>query len=290
MGFTDFAKYSAKFWANPVDNFKEMINTEYVKTRFTEGFERDVIDGLNKRGGMFVKGLQYGMIFGKLGDIAPIIMGGWMAKQRSYDMAKAEGLSDQEAEEKSTVDFEMISDRAQQAGDLKDLSSFQGGGSLFKLFTMYKTSPRQYYANVYESALDAKAGKKGAKAEFARRLFIGQVVLPLTFQFVSDTLRAPFDDDDAYEIEDYYRAMLMGPLNGLFIAGDFAELITSGITDAGVWAEKVPVLDGATKAAYGMKKFWDGDFLEGVDDIARGIGKTAPSPLTFYDIIRKQID
>ena len=73
---------------------------------------------------------------------------------------------------RATIDFEMITDRAQQAGDLKDLSSFQGGGSIFKLFTMYKTSPRQYYANLYESMLDAKAGKKGAASEFGRRLLV----------------------------------------------------------------------------------------------------------------------
>ena len=291
MGFKDFGKYSLEFMKNPIDNIKSMMATDYVKTRFGEGYERDVIDGLNKQGGAILKGLQYGMMFGKVGDIIPVMIGGWMAKKRSYDNAIKAGMSESQAESKSLIDFEMTTDRAQQAGDLKDLSSFQGGGSLFKLFTMYKTSPRQYYANVYESFLDSKAGKKGASKEFARRALIGQIVLPLTFQFASDLLKSPFNgDDEDYDGANYLRAMLMGPLNGLFIAGDFAELAFSGISGADIWAEKVPILDGATKAAYGIHDLWDGDFLEGVDNIARGIGKTTPNVLTYYEVLRKQSD
>ena len=290
MSFKDFGKYSKMFWSDPVKHFKEMAQTDYVRTRFKEGYERDVIDGLKKEGSAIMKALKAGMIFTKSGDIVPVMIGGWMMKKRSFDMAKAKNMSDADAEAKSIIDFEMSSDRAQQAGNLKDLSSFQAGASLFKLFTMYKTSQRQYYANVYESLLDFKAGKKGAGKEFARRFFIGQFVLPLTFQFVSDTLKAPFeDDDDRYDGEDYLRAMLMGPLNGLFIAGNFAELITSGVTNAAVWAEKIPIMDGATKAAYGMKALWKGKFAEGVDDVARGIGKTIPGVFSFYDIFRKHV-
>lgn len=290
MSFKDFGKYAAKFMANPVENIKEMASTDYVKTRFKEGYERDVIDGLRQEGGIFTKGLQAGMLFGKAGDIVPVMIGGWMARQRSYDNAIADKMSEADAKEKATIDFEMITDRAQQAGDLKDLSTFQGGGSMFKLFTMYKTSPRQYYANVYESMLDAKAGKKGATKEFGRRLMIGQIILPLSFQFVSDVLRAPSsDDDEKFEPENYVRAMLMGPLNGLFIAGDFGELLFSGLAGAKVWDEKLTIMDGMTKAMKANTHIRAGEWIEGIDEIARGIGKTIPGPFTFYDILRKEL-
>ena len=289
MSFKDFGKYAAKFMAHPVKNFKEMAATDYVKTRFKEGYERDVIDGLRKEGGIVMKGLQAGMLFGKAGDIVPVMIGGWMARQRSLDNAIADGMSEAEAQKKATIDFEMITDRAQQAGDMKDFSSFQGGGSIFKLFTMYKTSPRQYYANVYESLLDAKAGKKGAASEFGRRLLIGQVILPLTFQFVSDILRNFVDDDEEFEPENYLRAVLMGPLNGLFIAGDFAELGFSALAGAKVWDEKIPIMDGFTRAMKAHTHIRNGEWGEGLDDVARGLGKTLPSALTFYDIIRKEL-
>ena len=289
MSFKDFAKYQFKFLKNPIANLKEMLREEYVQTRFKEGYERDVIDGLKNEKGLIVKGLQFGMLTGKIGDIIPVIAGGWMAKQRSYDMSIKEGLSEQEAKAKAKIDFEMITDRAQQAGDLKDLSSLQGGGSLFKMFTMYKTSPRQYYSNLYESFLDAKAGKKGSKKEFGRRLAIGQVILPLLFQFASDALRSFVDDDEDFEAENYLRAVLMGPLNGLFIAGDFAELGFSSIAGTRIWDEKIPILDGLTKAVRGLADIKNGEFIEGVDEVAVGIGKTMPSAPTYYHVIRREL-
>lgn len=290
MPFADFAKYAARFAENPVKHWREMVETEYVQTRFQEGYERDVIDGLRKEGGWVTKGVQAGMLFGKAGDIVPVIIGGWISKQRSYERAIESGMSEPDALAKSILDFEMSTDRAQQAGDLKDLSTFQAGGSIAKLFTMYKTSQRQYYANVAESLLDAAAGKKGAGVEATRRLIIGQLILPITFQFVSDLLRAPFNDDDDEDFDgaDYVRAMLLGPLNGLFVAGDMADLILSGVTDTAVWAKTFPILDGGTKMAYGLRKLWNDEWADGVDDIARGIGKTIPNPLTFYDIIRRE--
>lgn len=288
MPVADFGKYSAKFFASPVENAKEMMAEPYVRTRFKEGYDRDVIDGLRKEGGAIMKGLQLGMLTGKTGDIIPVIVGGWMAKHRSYDMAIADGMSEADAQAKAALDFEMVVDRSQQAGDLKDLSSFQAGGSLFKLFTMYDTSPRQYYANVYESFLDFKAGKKGAKAEFFRRFTIGQIILPITFQFASDMLRN-FVDDEELDPANYLRAVLLGSLNGLFIAGDFLELLSYGAADTKLWEKKITVADGATKAARGIKSFWDGDFAEGVDEVAIGIGRTTPSALTFYSIFRKEL-
>lgn len=289
MSFKDFAKYQFKFFKNPIANWNEMLREEYVQTRFREGYDRDVIDGLKNEKGLIVKGLQYGMIFGKAGDIAPVIVGGWMAKQRSYDMSIKKGLSEQEARAKAKIDFEMVTDRAQQAGDLKDLSSLQGGGSLFKMFTMYRTSLRQYYSNLYESLLDAKAGKKGSKKEFGRRLAIGQVILPLTFQFASDALKSFVDDDEDFEAENYLRAVLMGPLNGIFIAGDFAELAFSSIAGTRIWDEKIPILDGLTKAVRGLADIKNGEFIEGVDEVAVGIGKTMPSAPTYYTVIRREL-
>lgn len=306
MSFKDFGKYFGLFAKDFKKNIGEMLNTPYVQTRFKSGYERDVIDGLRREGGSrFMKALQVGMLSGKAGDIVPVIIGGWMARQRSYDNAKKSGLSDADARKKSDLDFEMITDRAQQAGDMKDLSSFQGGGSMFKLFTMYKTSPRQYYANVSESFLDMRAGKEGSKKDFARRFFIAQVMLPLTFQLVSDITKAPFRDDDEETIsgEDYLRAMLLGPLNGIFIMGDALDMIASGIADTTIWAKKITILDGVQEVAQGFGKLnarglissfmsgedWDGDITGAADKIARGMGRITPGAMTFYDIIRDEI-
>ncbi len=283
MGFVNFAKYGARWMKNPVKNMMEMWNTDYVQNRFKKGYERDVIDGLRTKAGAnkFKKALQVGMLSGKLGDIVPVMMGGWIAREHAYDQAKRDGMTDADAKRKAEVVSEMVSDRSQQAGGLKDLSTFQGDGSVFKLFTMYKTSPRQYYANVYESGLDMLAGKKGSKTQFARRFAISHMLLPLTFQFVSDITRMGLrpDDEDAFSGENYLRAMLLGPLNGLFIAGDALDIAISAISGAKVWAKEIPILGGVMEAARG------GDLEDAADNIIRGIGKLTPGAFTFYDII-----
>lgn len=293
MGIKNFAKYSAKFMANPIGNMKFIWNLPYTQARFKEGYERDVIAGLKEEGGIVTKMLQFGMLTGKSGDIVPVMAGGWMAYQNAYDQHLKENPSDKAgAARAAELTFEMSTDRAQQAGDTKDLSSFQGGGSIARLFTMFKTSPRQYYANVYESLLDAMAGKQGAKTEFARRLFIGQIVLPVVFQFISDLLRSPFndDDDEDYSPEAYLRAMLLGPLNGLFIIGDGLTMVASGLAGDKVWPVKNPVLSGFEKLAWAGNDIREGEWLEAADTILRGLGESWPSPLTFYDIFRKQYD
>jgi len=283
MGIGNFAKYSARFMKHPVKNMLDMWNTDYVQTRFKKGYERDVIDGLRSKAGAnkFKKALQVGMLSGKLGDIAPVMIGGWIAREHAYDQAKRDGMTDADAKRKAEIVSEMVSDRSQQAGGLKDLSSFQGDGSVFKLFTMYKTSPRQYYANVYESGLDMLAGKKKGKTQFARRAFIAHMLLPLAFQFVSDVTRMGLrpDDEDAFSGENYLRAMLLGPLNGLFIAGDAIDIMISAISGAKVWAKEIPILGGVMELSRG------GDFEKAADNIIRGIGKLTPGAFTFYDII-----
>ena len=314
MSFKDFGKYFGLFLKDWKKNIKFMLDTPYVQNRLKSGYERDVIDGLRRDGGSkFMKALQVGMLSGKAGEIVPVIIGGWMARQRSYDNSKKAGMSEANALKQAEIDFEMITDRAQQAGNLKDLSSFKGGGSMFKLFSMYKTSPLQYYANVSETFFDAggikglltKGGKKDTKKDFARKFFIAQVMLPLTFQFVSDLTKAPFrdDDEDKFSGENYLRAMLLGPLNGLFIAGDALEMIFSGVADTRIWAKKVPVLDGAQELAQGIGKLdalgllksvvtdeeWDGDITGAADKIIRGMGRITPGAATGYDIIRDEI-
>lgn len=287
MPWADYAKYQTKFFANPIKNVQTMINLPYVKTRFKEGFDRDVIEGLKKGGASYiVKGLQHGMLLGKLGDITPVIIGGWMARQRSYDMSIAEGLSEKEAWAKADIDFEMITDRAQQAGDLKDISSFQGGDSLARMFTMYATSPRQYYANVYETLADYRAGRKNAGKAFARKFFIGHVILPFLFQYASDMLRH-IGDDEELEFNDYLRAFLLGPLNGVFIIGDWLEMFFSAVAGTKVYSNKNPMSEAAEYTFRNWDKDWE--FTRLADEMLKGIGKGVPSVPTYYSIIRREL-
>jgi hypothetical protein len=113
----------------------------------------------------------------------------------------------------------------------------------------------------------------------------------MVFQAASDVLRSPFNDDDEedFEAPDYVRAVLLGPLNGLFIAGDMAELLTSGLSDTKIWFEELPIFSGPTEVAGALQEFWDGDFQQGLDELLRGMGRMV-APFTYYEIFRRETD
>ena len=297
MGVRNWVKYEAEFMKNPIKNAKEMIATDYVQVRFKDGYTRDVAEGLKMEGGntlqnYILKGFQAGMMFGKVGDIVPVIVGGWAAKKHAYNEAMKAGMTPQQAESQSILAFEMATDRSQQAVDMKDLSSFSGGNSAMKLFTMYKTSPRQYYAVAYEALFDAFAGRKNGWKNAARKMAISHMVLPLMFQFVSDMWRMIGDEDKELEGSDYLRAMLLGPLNGLYIAGEVAAPLASLATGARVYDAQIPAFSAINSTVRGVAKIHRGDFWEGTNEIVKQAGKWSPlralNFTTYYSIITKQ--
>jgi hypothetical protein len=298
MGARNFAKYEAKFLENPIENAKEMIATEYVQLRFKDGYTRDVAEGLKLEGGTsfqnyMLKGFQSGMMFGKVGDITPVIMGGWAVKKYTYDQARKAGYNKQQAEAQAVLAFEMTTDRSQQAVDMKDLSTYSGGNSVMKLFTMYKTSPRQYYAVAWEAVADMRAGRKGATRGAMRKLAITHFILPSVFQFASDSWRKLGDEDEEYEWSDYFRAWALGSLNGLFIAGDLLSPAASKLFGTKVYDANIPVYQAGNAVVRSLSKYNSGDFLEGSHEILKAAGKFTPAKqiemLTYYSIMSKQI-
>jgi hypothetical protein len=297
MGLPAWIKYQAKFFEHPIKHAKEMIKTDYVQTRFKNGYTRDVAEGLRLEGGntleaYILKGFQTGMMFGKVGDIVPVIAGGWAAKQHAYDKARADGLDKKQAEAESIIAFEMATDRSQQAVNQKDLSSFSGGGSIAKLFTMYKTSPRQYYANSYETLRDAFSGRKGAKKEALNKLVIAHIILPNLFQFVSDAWRMIGDEDKELEGSDYLRAMLLGPLNGLFVAGEALSPLAAIATGSKRYDTRLPIYGSITAVSRAIEGYGRGDFWSATHDLVMHTGKASPfrltNALTYWSILAKQ--
>ena len=295
MGMRNWLKYQTQFFKNPIENAKSMIETEYVQLRFKDGYSRDVAEGLKLQGGnkyqnWLLAGFKAGMMVGKVGDIVPVIAGGWAVRQHAYDKAR-KTMSREDAMTRATLEFEMATDRSQQAVDMKDLSSYSGGGSIAKLFTMYKTSPRQYYAVAYEALLDAKAGR-GSKKDAVRKMLIAHTVLPVVFQFISDSWKMIGDDDKEYEWEDYVRAMLLGPINGLFIAGEAASPIAALIAGSDVYEPRMPVYQSGSKLIRAVKNYGRRDFWENVHETADALGKFSPDKVTdiftYYSIISKQ--
>ena len=305
--FKDFFKYEAEFWANPVAATKKMASLPFTGQRFGEGFDRDMLrvtkqfEGLDAPRTRLARAAEWGMIAVKFGDIVPVVVGGYAAYRYKYDQVMAQTGDAQQAESEAVLYFEMVSERAQQAGDVKDLSFYQSGGSIARMLSMFKTAPRQYYSNVYESLLDWKAGKEGAGEEFARRLFIGQVILPIFFQMAGDLVRNAFREPDERELDpmDYLRAIAVGPFNGLFVVGGILESASYWFIK-GRWfdnnqltglSEMERVYRSIGRAGTMIK---DGEIdaeqtMKTLDDLAIATSSMAGGGYTWYDIGRRLI-
>ena len=295
MGFNNFAKYQALFFKDLRKNIKEMWSTDYVQTRFKEGYDREVKDALrvkgkSKIGRWSISALQNGMSFTKWGDIIPVLAGGWAMKKYTYDKSIAT-MTHADAEAEAMLQFEMVTDRYQQASNAKDLNTFQGGDSITRLFTMFLTSPNQYYAGVAEAVLDWKAGREGGRQRAIRAIIVGHVILPTMFRLATDTWNHVFDEEDhEWSINEYGKSMLLGGFNGLFMAGQGIASITGAVTQSKVWDSSTPWGDIMDDLADGVSSMTEGDLLESIDSLMEATGKLAPSPVTFYAILKRRLE
>jgi N12 class adenine-specific DNA methylase len=220
--------------------WKEMGKSEVLRARFGDGFERDLIAAMSSK----VPGKMAGtrkiaaklMFFVRYGDKATATIGGWPVYK--YHLAKnlKEGMSEDQAKAEAMEKFELAIERTQGSGNIKDMSAYQRGGEVARLFTMFMTTPTTFYRQMSGAtrelqksiALSKEAAKPGiepTKAEemrreaakmrmdAARRLVVIGIVLPVVFQFVAG---AGFDDDDTL------REIALGPMNGLFMLRDVA--------------------------------------------------------------------
>jgi hypothetical protein len=289
MPLATFMRDQGKFFSDPFGNAKKMIDNEFVKERFYTGFERDVVMALdgarNKKGRSLAQwGIESGMVLGKVGDIMPVIVGGWCVYQATYDAEMAKHGVEADARREAQITMEMSVERSQQAGALKDQSYFQSQGSIARLFTMFLTSPRQYYSNTYEALLDWRAGHKDSGKGLARRVFVSHVMLPVLFQFCADMVRNVRNlsdgDDETGMLDlnplDYLRAMLLGPLNGIFIFGHAATyMMGRGMNWIAslLGAEKVKVYDYRLPVIQ-----WFTDFTRALDGSGKGLSDMITEP------------
>lgn len=284
-----WAKYSAIFWRHPIRNAKKLIElSPMLKARYRRGFERDVVLMQRRGSAAFLSGAKtFDDIVGaptRVGDGLAIIAGGWPLYRYNYNKYKKEGMDTAEAEKKALHDFELSTERLQQAANIKDLSDYQRGGSFQKLFTMFITSPASYFrlgSNSLRALVSRKDMSKAEKMALSKNTFIAFVLLPMMFKFVADGFEPP---DDAEEvIEDLVRA----PLRGL----PFIREIENGIDIAqgkGWNSDITPVggfLSEFGSAFHRMQKVSElgditpDDIWRISDSLADGIGQLAGLPV-----------
>ena len=243
----------ADFWlTGPLKNYK-ILQAESVLIR-TRGanMERDIknattttaVKAFTKKQN-FVNLLMMNV---KSGDKLAIIMGSWaMRKQR---------LSEKVALPDIVREYETFSAETQQSSDISRLSEVQRGGSFEKLFTMFKSSQRQYLQKELQAvkSLFQKGGTSPANIKkVAKVIAIYHVLLPVAFQYLANL--GGWDDEDK---RDYIRAGILGSLNGLFIFGDIMDSIIRKALKLRVFSNEVPISTIANDVMRAMGKLdWD---------------------------------
>lgn len=231
LGPGEFMAGFASFMTNPVGKSKEMFAaSKMLQNRYEAGFDRDVMLALRRSEPTRLSGAaSIGEIFSwftRGGDIAAVLAAGYTMYRSTMNKALAAGKSADVAKAEAVVAMEKAVERVQQAGNVKDLGAFQRLGSFAKLFTMFMTAPIAYY-RVWSGGWRNLVHGRGSKAENVRRIALTHIVLPVFFQYVADAFMwgNPDDDDEDDRLIPWLpktqtRALLLGPMNGLFIAGN----------------------------------------------------------------------
>ncbi|MCK5061748.1 hypothetical protein KAR28_04305 [Candidatus Parcubacteria bacterium] len=230
IGILDFLK-------RPIKNYNILKNeSAFIKTRGA-GMERDIQDAL--REGVFSRynkkqNLANAMLLNvKLGDKGAIVLGSWaMRKQRLKSGVKLKDV---------ITEYEEFGSDTQQSADISRLSEIQLGGSIEKLFTIFKSSQRAYFqkeVNAIKSMFRKDGFGKENLKKVAKTLWIYHILLPVFFQWVANM--GGWDKDDK---KDYLRAGILGSLNGLFIAGDVIDGTIRQVMKMNVWDIEIIIAD-----------------------------------------------
>lgn len=211
--------------SNPIE-VKRMLKTlsesKLLDMRYEVGMERDIALAMRsvKPGNVFtgtdmLNNIAY--LLTKLGDKTAIYLGGWPLYKYEYKQAKKNGATDKEAKKIAMKKFEASTLRAQQSGEIEDLADVQRSGTYAKLFTMFMTSPNQYYRMAIGGYRNLYHGR-GSKIENLRRIFVAQVVLPTLFTFISNGFE--------YDEEDHITSLILFPFAGIMFFGQaYATII-----------------------------------------------------------------
>ena len=211
--------------SNPIE-VKRMLKTlsesKLLDMRYEVGMERDIALAMRsvKPGNVFtgtdmLNNIAY--LLTKLGDKTAIYLGGWSLYKYEYKQAKKNGATDKEAKEIAMKKFEASTLRAQQSGEIEDLADVQRSGTYAKLFTMFMTSPNQYYRMAIGGYRNIYHGR-GSKVENLRRIFVAQFVLPTLFTFISNGFE--------YDEEDHITSLILFPFAGIMFFGQaYATII-----------------------------------------------------------------
>ena len=254
IGIVDFFKH-------PIKNYNILKNeSAFIKARGA-GIELKIQGVINE--GLISKSGRINSLTRNLllnvfvGDKAAIVIGSWaMRKKRLSEGKKIEDIIEE---------YEDFGSETQQSAEVSRLSEIQLGGSVAKLFTLFKSSQRAMFqkeVNAIRSLFRKGGLEKDNLKKVSKIMFIYHFMIPMLFQIAANM---GGDDDD--DIKEYKVAAILGSFNGWLVAGD--------------------VMQNVIRMAFGLRT-WEtgGIFLTDIaDDIISGISKLNEKDVTHQDFL-----
>lgn len=233
IGVRNLTIETFKALSNPAKTVKDINrifkNNPYLRQRYKKGFDRDMMTAMRKNEQQFFSGKQTikdMMMFNvKYGDKGAIMLGYGVYSHYLKNAPKS--LTPAEKEAYAVNKFVEATKMSQQSSNTEDQSFYQSGNAFQKLFTMYKTSPIMYMNQERKAVRDMYRGIQNKNLlqvkDGARRFAVYHVLLPSLFQYISNGLPGILLDWDEEDTGDMKRAIGLGSLNGIFIAGDMGK-------------------------------------------------------------------
>ena len=285
----EFAKGEFDFWKNPDGKYKFLQkHSKFFKYR-GENIERDLRTASQsdayaafRNKSSWINALMLNV---RLGDKAAILIGGWSVYKYHYDQAIKAGKSESEAIKQGITKFEDISSSTQQSAASADQSVMQRGNPLMKMFTVFLSSPNLYFRKVIGAFRNLKAGR-GSKIQHAKTIAIYWFLIPILFQLISDFGR--------WDEKEQKRAMILGPMNGIFIVGDGLNYILREVMGMKRFNQNEiyqTIFSDIVKAMKSTVDMVDDttteNVMQAIKDLSNISGKATGLPLKYgYDITR----
>jgi hypothetical protein len=225
--------------------FHHMMSSDYINQRLGTGWDRDIrlhnedLSNPSKFNRKLVKHFPFlgksqiwngMMIATRFGDVGAILIGGYPVFKQAYDMAIADNQSHEEAIKSAEKYWGKVSDLSQQSARMMDLGAYQRGTVWDRSFTMFMTTPIQYwrqtstsifkFRHVMNNPNSTAQEKFTAWNNMMKRISLYHVLLPVMFAWASQGFQLGLDEDDDWDaISALISSIVTGSFTGLYLLG-----------------------------------------------------------------------